>query len=179
MKSGVTKTVDNLEKVVKAIEFLTGRQVFIGVPADKASRPGEEINSATLAYIHETGAPEVGIPARPFLGPTLKARRKEIEAELKEAGKLAMDGKPEAVLRQFARIGQRTVSAVQSYIQAGIPPPLQAATVRARRRRSKGSRYRRKAERPEDVVPLIDTGAMLRSISFVIRVVTGKKLRRR
>jgi hypothetical protein len=68
-------------------------------------------------------------------------------------------------------LGNAGIVAVRSVtrrIQAGIPPPLKPETVARRRVRTPGSRYRRKATTAADVVPLIDTGEMLRSIAWVI-----------
>jgi hypothetical protein len=173
MKPGLHKVVDKTVRLHKAIDYLTSHHVLVGVPADEAPRDeGENINNAELAYIHEHGAPEVDIPARPFMAPTIKARCGEIKDELRVAGELALAGKPDAVERQLHRIGLRTSQAIQAYIRAGIPPPLEPATIAKRRIRSKGSKYRRKAVTASQVVPLIDTAQMLRSITYVVRKVS-------
>ena len=65
--------------------------------------------------------------------------------------------------------GQSAATAAQTRIREGIAPPLAQATVTARRRRSKGAKYRRKATSPSEVTPLIDTGQLLRSITYVFR----------
>ena len=67
--SGVFKVVDNLRKLTQGIEVLTTMQVMVGVPDDKSGRREGEINNAELAYIHDKGAPEANIPARPFMEP--------------------------------------------------------------------------------------------------------------
>jgi hypothetical protein len=168
LNNGVTVIVDQVNKVVEGLRLLAVTRVMVGIPAEKTTREGP-INNAALGYIHENGAPEVNIPARPFLIPGVKSVQTETVDGLRKATEFATDGRPDAVERQFHRVGLRAVSSVKSVIRSKIPPPLKPATVAARRRRSKGSKYRRKAVSPGDVTPLIDTGAMLNSITYVLR----------
>lgn len=179
--SGVKVVLDRTVEVAKAIELLATTRVMVGVPASEALRkPDDEerrspINNAALAYIHENGAPEVGIPPRPFLKPALREHKDEITRGLKIAGQLALDGKgAEKVLKQLKVVGIRAVSAVKMKIRTGPFVPLKPRTIAARRRRSKGSKYRRKATGASDVTPLIDTAQMLNAINFVIRKVARK-----
>lgn len=91
----------------------------------------------------------------------------EITKRMEAAAKAAIaGGDPDTYLGQA---GVVAVNSVTRRIQAGIPPPLAEATVRRRRQRTPGSSYRRQATTAADVVPLIDTGTLLRSITWVIR----------
>lgn len=165
--------VDNLAAVTAGMNALADHRVMVGVPEDRGQRrePGEPSN-AELAYIHDNGAPEAGIPARPFLGAGLREDAATTEAGLAHAGMLAASGAGVAkVLAQLRVVGLRAVNAVRRKISTGPFVPLAPATVAARRRRSKGSKYRRKATTAADVTPLIDTGQLRNAVTFVLRKV--------
>jgi hypothetical protein len=158
-----------MEQVQAAIRRLTSRQLLVGVPQERDPRPGEPIGNASLAYIHNYGSPAVGIPARPFMEPGIEQARPEINQYLREAAIAALDGDIAGIDRSLARAGMTAVDSIRGVIQAGIPPPLSPRTVARRRNRRSGSSYRRRAQTPADVVPLIDTGSMLAAITYVIR----------
>lgn len=158
---------NNLQAALKQIKALTQKRVLVGIPATNASRgAGSVITNVQLGFIHEFGSPAQNIPARPFLVPGVRESKDEWTKRMLAAGKAASVGKsPDAFLEQA---GQIAVNAVTRRIRAGIPPPLSPGTVRNRRRRSTGSSYRRKATRAADTTPLIDTGDMLRSITYAV-----------
>lgn len=162
MKSGLTIVRDNLRKVSKAIDALGRSRVMVGVPSDKASRSGDAINNAALAYIMENGAPEVNIPARPFLKPGIATVQPQIAAGLKKAGEFALQGRADAVNRELHRIGATGRDAVKRKLTDGPFEPLKPATIAARKNK-------RKNRNNTDIKPLIDTGALRASISYVIR----------
>jgi len=175
MKSGTVTVRNNLEAVVASMMQLTKIEVLVGIPAPKTDRKDEDgITNAELGYIHEHGAPEVNIPSRPFLRPGIVDARQKIEKYFRQAGDAAFASDHERMLRAFSAAGQSAASAAQARIRAGIPPPLKASTVAHRRKRSKGSKYRRVATRPSQVTPLIDTGQLLRSITYVLRKQTHR-----
>lgn len=168
MVTGVKITKDKLGELQKALDRLAQTRVMVGVPAEGTDR-GEAMTNAALAYIHDNGAPEVGIPARPFLRPGIKAAKGDIEKYMKLAGQMAMDGKPVQAEKALMAAGMRAASSIRNVIAAGIPPPLAPATIARRAKRSKGSKYRRKAGSAAQVTPLIDTGQLLKSITYVLR----------
>jgi hypothetical protein len=178
-KSGVYVTIDKVGDISKAILLLADKKVMVGVPASKDMRDNSTgINNAALAYIHEHGAPEANIPARPFLEPTVKAKQKSvIEPALYAAASAAFAGDPGKVERTLSKLGQEMADAVRETIRAGIPPPLKESTLIARARRRaayKNAKRERKAALREKAVaaggiPLIDTAQMLRAITWVLR----------
>ncbi|PWT77530.1 MAG: hypothetical protein C5B60_02535 [Chloroflexi bacterium] len=94
----------------------------------------------------------------------------EITAHLRYAAHAALTGASEtAIDGHLGEAGTLAVRSVTRRIQSGIPPPLAESTVRRRRQRSPGSRYRRQATQASDTTPLIDTAQMLRSVTWVIR----------
>jgi phage gpG-like protein len=161
MKPGLQTLVDNVARFTAGIEKLASTRVLVGVPAEKGSRKdGEPINNAALAYIMEQGAPEAGIPARPFLKPGIESKQDDIAAALVKTGRAALDGKPEAVDRGYNITGLIGQNAVRAKINEGAPPPLKPATLAARRARGRTGDK-----------PLIDTGQLRNSLTYVIRKV--------
>jgi hypothetical protein len=146
--------------------------LLIGIPVDTNAREGvviggRNIGNAQLAFWHEFGT--VTVPARPFLIPGVASVQEQMAVKFAEAARDALLGNTDSSDQKMSQAGIIAVRAVQRRIQAGIPPPLRPGTIAARRRRSPGSSYRRKATTAADTTPLIDTGSMLRSITWVIR----------
>jgi len=163
MTARLQSVVDNSEKFFKATRELEQNQVLVGIPAEKAARDSEEaggsaINNAALGYIHNYGMPTQNIPARPFLEPGIKDADKPITDHLGKAGEAALSGNPGGVLKNLTAAGIVAASSVKAKINTGPFVPLKPATLAARRRKG------RMGEKP-----LIDTGALRNSISFVVR----------
>lgn len=159
----------NVDRVRK---FATWQRLLIGIPAEKAARSDGDINNAELGYIHEYGAPEANIPARPFLMPGMEAAEAMIVDELAKAltkgiTLAAVQGDVSAgqaaLTDGLNRAGLKAVSIIQGRITAGLSPPLAERTVYARLHRKKNRRS------GPDMKPLIDTGKLLASITYVIR----------
>lgn len=158
-KTGLTVVADHVAQLAEGLALLARLRVSVGVPEDKGPRKeGADITNAALLYIHENGAPEVGIPARPTLKPGIKDARQEIERRLRLAGTAAMDGKPQSVRNQFAAAGQAGASAVKARINSNTPPPLAPATLAARKRRG-----------VKRTNTLVDTGQMRNAVTYVVR----------
>ena len=177
MKNGVSVIIDKVQATTKSIAGLAGSRVLVGYPEETSYRNGA-INNPTLGYIHEHGAPEINLPARPHLVPGIEGGKKTLVSWMEAAAKAALNGDEKKLLAALNAAGLAGQSLVRGKIQAGIPPPLKQATVTARRRRKlRGmsafdqakSEYRRKATKPAHVTPLIDTGALLQSINYVVQ----------
>lgn len=168
---GLKTIVDRTRAVSQALNTLASTRVMVGIPAEKAGRRNSPIDNAALGYIHELGAPEANIPARPFLVPGVASAQREVEGYLRQASDAAFDGNMGKMLRALNAAGLKAATAVKKKISEGIPPPLKPSTIRKRRIRSPGSSYRRKATGAGDVKPLIDTAQMLRAITYVLRKV--------
>jgi hypothetical protein len=154
--SATARVTVKKSKVIDAIrqmEEADRRELLVGFPAGGAARREGEINNATLAYIHEHGSPARNIPARPFLAPGLKRAQSAMVGVLKAAIAAAVRGDRGAVERGLNQAGVIGVDSVQHQIRTGPHAPLKAATIRR-----KGSSK-----------PLIDTGQMLQSVTYVIR----------
>lgn len=159
VKSGLTTLVDNSKKLLEGLELMSNLRVMVGVPGDETSRDNDAaITNASLLYIHENGAPEVGIPARPTLNPGIRDAKFEIERRLKMAGTAALEGRPSSVLNQFRAAGMAGASAVKARINSNTPPPLKPGTLAARRRRG-----------VQRTNTLVDTGQMRNAVTYVVR----------
>lgn len=76
-----TYTPGNLERSFDVLKFRRSRAVFVGPKIDKAGSKGLFSGSRTDGYYgqwQEFGAPNAGIPARPFVRPAVAAAQKEV-----------------------------------------------------------------------------------------------------
>lgn len=163
---GVDVVVDNTKKLDAAVAALTKNFVYVGIPASKNDEHPERdkegksipIGNAVIGYIMENGSPIKNIPARPHLAPGVKSKQNEIADIYKNAAKLALEGKTEAVMKSHTAVGLAGVSGVRTYIVKGIPPALAESTLAGRRARGRTGE-----------TPLIDTADYLHAQSFVVR----------
>lgn len=135
-----------LGKIVKNIDK---KIVKVGLP--DSNHDDTNLTLAQIGAIHEYGAPGAGIPERPFLAVSIKSnmgdlhRLNAVNVKLILHGKQSLDG-------ALGQMGEMAKGMVQKYISEDNFVPLQPATVAA-----KGSSR-----------PLVDTGQMRQSISYVV-----------
>ena len=159
----VTVTRDGMPGFQKALRELLRQEVLIGIPADAPARtpePGEPAppSNALIGYKMETGDPEMNLPARPFLVPGVEAIKDKAIARMKKAGEDALKGDLGKVDQALHAVGLMGQSSVQAKITDGPFAPLAPRTLAQRRARGRtGDR------------PLIDTGQLRRSVTYVIR----------
>lgn len=131
-----------------------------------AERDGGGITNPELLAVHEYGAPEVGIPARPSGTPSFDKNRDKYEGQLRRVCVALVDG-PVDVRKALGLIGSGMASDWRNYITQGppIPPPNAPATL---------ARKQAKTAKGEDGKPvgevrtLVDTGRMVDSISWAV-----------
>lgn len=161
MKDGISITADNLASVVKAIHQLTSEEILVGIPQANTERRNDDntsITNAEIGYLQETGSPAMNIPARPFLVPGIEEVQKPIVGQLEKAARAAIDGQSDAVDKAFHAAGMIGQNGVRKRINNGDFQPLAEATLAARRRRGRTG-----------TKPLIDTGQLRNSVTYVIR----------
>lgn len=204
--TGVRITRGNLEQVKEGVALLAALEVLVGFPEDTTARdedPNDDpdsrgITNAALGYIHDNGAPEVNIPARPFMTPGVEEVIEKVENQLRGAMKAAMRGDPVVMEQAMIAAGLTAKLGIQNKINEGIGPPLSDRTLQARARKGKGKSSIAKAAQLEldrrsamndlgedpffdldtaltTAKPLIETAQMRNAVNFVIR---AKKLRR-
>ena len=156
-------TKDQVPLLLQAIEGLTRQQVLVGIPGDTGARTGVPIGNVGIAYINEYGSPAANIPARPFLQPGINDAMPAIIARLRAGAVKALTFPPDPSVgtRTLMGVGLLAQNSVRAVITAVIPPPLAASTIRARRTRKVAPRT--------GTVPLLDSGALRRSVTFVLR----------
>ena len=181
---GVKVTRDQVADVLRSVRRLTSQEVLVGIPAENAERqdaPGAKpspIDNATLGWIMEAGSPIKNIPARPFLVPGVQGAMPALLPKLKKAGEGALDFKGIGdVVQQLTAVGLAAAAAVQMKITDGPFVPIADATKAARLRRKVGYRNASDARKSTmmakwmggDFSPLIDSGSLRNSITFVVR----------
>lgn len=181
--SGVRITSQSFDDIIASVRTILNVEILVGVPRETSERPpgldpvdAKGITNASLAYIHDQGAPEAHIPARPFMRPGITAALPQIQRRLASAMRAAMRGNALVAEQAMQQAGLVAQSSIRNHIDAGIPPPLAEYTLR--KRAEKGRRGamieldRRAAGLPAGLSfakPLVDTGEMRKSITYVIR----------
>ena len=184
----ITKSGRGFTSMIKKLEELTHKEVLVGIPQEKASRPnGDDVNNAELLYLHTHGvrapqmraemkenidkgmlysaahslyvqthgSPAYAIPPRPVLQPAIKDSREAIGKQIAVAYRAAMQGDMAGADRGLELAGMVAANAARGWFEnpKNKWPPNSARTIKA-----KGSN-----------MPLIDTGEMRKSITYVIR----------
>ena len=121
-------------------------EVRIGVQENQQYKDGPPV--AYVAAIHEYGAPEVGIPPRPFLRTTRDQKRKEWTDQMLDGVEAVMLGAV-SVDQALEMIGMGAAGDVKKTISEIDSPPLKQATI----------------DRKGHAKPLVETGLLLQSIT--------------
>lgn len=202
MKKPVGKVVikaggaGSLAGIVEALYTMADAEVLVGFPQETTERKmetgetdnygkpiisvekDEALTNAQLAYIHDNGAPEAHIPARPFMLPGIESAMPRIKSRMTQIPRAVLQRGGGALVVEQGLIGVGLIAklAIQNKINEGIPPPLSDRTLRARARKGrKGagiellSREHGYAPSMDFAKPLIDTAQMRNAVNFVIR----------
>ena len=182
----------DLKTVIDALLKLAEDELLVGVSADTAgSGRGEDINNAKLAYIHtngvraagmkaetdkaveegtpyplalqayikEHGSPAYRVPPRPFLEPGIEKHLDMVKGGMKAALLDVLNGGDGRVQRE--NLGGAIAGKVQEYFEEDNGwPPLSPKTIARRKKGPDGT---------ASDVPLVDSGALRQSITYVIR----------
>ena len=152
-------TVDKLAQVLASMSELVKKDVLVGIPDSAPEREDDTpLSNAQIGYIQEFGSPAANIPPRPFLIPGVENAQPEVLDEFRGGAKAARDGNTGQGERSMVRAGLKAQNAVRAKIQDGPFQPLAPRTLAERRKRG------RTGEKP-----LLDTGQLRNSVSFVIR----------
>ena len=142
-----------LEKIEKELDYLKKHTVWVGFVGSEADKKVDGVAIYMYANYNEYGSSSRGIPSRPFFRTALNNNRKYIKEQLKELlGKVAtgkMTGK-----MALKSIGLEVQGLIQDSIKNGNWESNAPSTVRAKNGTGQ---------------PLIETGSMLRAVSFEIR----------
>lgn len=141
--------------VLARLQTLKKVAVLVGIPSEKASRTAADINNAELLYIHTNGSPLRNIPARPVIEPALKANKEKIMAEYSKAVSAAAEGSDSKLVTALTRTGLAGENAARDWF---TDPRNEWAPNTPKTIARKGSSR-----------PLIDTSAMRKAITHVVR----------
>ena len=159
IKFGARVSADRLPQLIQSLHALAARRVLVGVPASRDAREdGSPISNAEIGYIQEFGAPEANIPPRPFLVPGVESAQDQIVNRLRRAGVAATHNDQSGVEDQLNAAGLTGQTAVRVQMTDGDFEPLKASTLAARRSHGRTGTH-----------PLIDTGQLRNSITYVLR----------
>ncbi|MDK1900971.1 hypothetical protein [Klebsiella sp. K4-170] len=165
MKSGLTVREDNYAGVLDALKQLSGTDVLVGIPADKAQRDdGGPLNNAEIGYLQSTGATveidgeTVTLPPRPFLDMGIEDSRDKTTERLKLAAQAALEGNAGVAEQHLEAAGQIASSASKAVIGAGDRLTPLSEKTKAKRRKN-----------GQDFKPLYDTHSLMDSITYVVR----------
>ena len=163
----------NLAKAVKT-------EVLVGIPRSTAARAGETITNADIAYIQEHGSPSHNIPPRPFMEPGIQRALDNVRLIMGDGAGAVAEG---VSLRPYAeKVGMICQSSIRAVFTDNDWKPLSPRTIMARARRTVKKRkgYEDKSERQQQTMlakelerragdrPLIDTGALRQSITYIV-----------
>lgn len=143
------------EGIAQAIKEISNSKVYVGIPEQETSRPGEGVTNAGLMYIHTHGSQLRHIPARPVIEPAIEVEdnKNKITNLLGSVANAAMDGDKAKAEIQLKKTGQFGSNAAKRWFRdpRNNWPPNAPSTIAA-----KGSDR-----------PLIDIGELRRSITYV------------
>jgi phage gpG-like protein len=145
------KHAGGVQGLLERIAELGEPKVYIGIPSSANPRQGAA-NNATIAAVHELGAPSRGIPARPFLIPTMQNNADKYTTLMAQGFRNALQDKEKAA-EVYEKIGLVASSDVKDYIVSGQFVPLKESTI----------------DRKGSSKPLIDSGELRNSISYEVR----------
>jgi hypothetical protein len=143
-----------LDKILDRVMSTPKYEVLAGYPAASDQHRGGSINNATLAAIHDLGAPGAGIPERRFLRQSVENRRRQYTTQLAADLKRAYAGEL-TVEQAYERLALAAEAGVKLEISHPSPSfvPLKAPTIKR-----KGSS-----------VPLIDEGQLRSAAMGIVR----------
>lgn len=159
--------------IARAIAAMSRDTVLVGIPADSPPRrnPADPPN-AVIGYVMENGAPDINVPARPFLGPgiqdaragAIKALQQGAAQALKDVAALKTTASNGGAVRQaLESVGQMAEDAVKARIDRGGFVPLAQSTIKARRARGNTS-----------TAPLLDTEQLYHAITHRVQPKAGR-----
>ncbi|MCX8566837.1 MAG: hypothetical protein ON057_001564 [Glomeribacter sp. 1016415] len=142
------------DKLIHQIKSLGQKEICVGVIAQTAPRKDQKarFSNAQIAAVHEFGAPNKGIPARPFLRSTLIRNKQAYTDALATQMRKAVRQK-QSPEQAYQVVGLKAASDVQHEIRHGTHTPLKATTI----------------QRKKSSQPLIDIGQLHQSITSIVK----------
>lgn len=143
--TGGNRIYNKLDQLRRRVSENSG--VFVGVPSGKSGEDGTPL--AVIAAANEFGTSR--IPERSFLRVPLRANQDDFAKVFRNQLPLVASGEL-TLFQLMSQLGARAVSVSQEAISSGIQPPNAQSTV----------------ERKGSSTPLVDTGRLRQSITYVV-----------
>lgn len=169
------------EQLARNLAKAPRTEILVGIPRSTAMREGDEnISNAEIAYIQEHGSPTRRIPPRPFMEPGIQRSLDTVRMIMADGAGALVEG---ASLRPYAeRVGLVCQASIRGVFTDNNWKPLSPRTILARAQRTVQNRkgYDSKSDRAKQTMlakelarrandrPLIDTGALRQSITYVV-----------
>jgi hypothetical protein len=153
--TGMQVTGAGMEKLMRDLERLARQDLLVGFPEGEARDDG--LSNAQLAYIHDNGAPEANIPARPFMAPAIEDVKQQLGDKAGQVARALTQGR-DVIDQGMHQMGLIASVAIKDKINSNIPPQLSEMTI--------ASRQARGVTRTNT---LVDTGQMRNAATYVIR----------
>ena len=145
------------EALRRAIAAMKSKKLRVGWFDTSQYQDGTPV--AYVAAIHEFGNPAGGVPARPFMRPTIEAKTPEWKSTLAGGAHQVLNGKLTAE-QMLGQVGQMAAGNIAETIASIDTPALKTGTIKAResRRNSPGVSTK----------PLVDTGLLIQSVNHKV-----------
>lgn len=167
----IKQVLANLKRFISAMDDVCENAVYIGVPQANTTREGDQPTNAELMYIHTNGSPLMHIPPRPVLQPAVEAYKPQINKKLIEAfeaykkDEVLGDQKLEEVGIFVSDRCRRWFVDPRNGWAPNAPITLEGGWMRNHKN---GKPFYIKGKGKKKNRPLIDTGALRRSITYVV-----------
>ena len=181
---------DKTAKLRDALRALQRDVVLVGIPEGKSSRKkdGAAIGNAAIGYIQENGSGANNIPPRPFLVPGVRAVADKCAELLAVGAGDMLDGGESAIRKAMNKAGLVAQASVKNTLVEGAGyEPLSPVTLQLRAWKKEGVHISGKtvgwaaflvskglaSYEGVSTKPLVVTGQLLNSITYVIRKRNG------
>lgn len=169
-KLTVKRNVMALANLQKGIEFIRDMDVLVGVPQETNAPNGDGgITNAELLYIHNNGAPGARIPKRPVLQLGVKEKEEEIRALLNEGITKALNGDISGATAAYEKAGIVGENGVKAVFGSDKLTPNADVTIHGGWLWNKAAKKGFYVKGKGSSAPLIDTGALRKSITHIVR----------
>lgn len=153
----IIKSTSASDKLRAAVKAIASKKLSVGWFDTSQYQDGTPV--AYVATIHEFGNPAGGVPARPFMRPTIEAKTPEWKSTLAGGAHQVLNGKLTAE-QMLGQVGQMAAGNIAETIASIDTPALKTSTIKARESRRKSPGVSTK--------PLVDTGLLIQSVNHKV-----------
>ncbi len=149
----VKKSGIGTAEFARRVRELKRQEVYVGIQAKDTARKKGKINNASLLFVHENSE-RPWLPQRKILVPGIEANKQIIAPMLMTAAKAVLANKPDEATRDLNLAGTAGANSVKRFVEDKVNlKPNAPSTIR-----------RKKSD-----TPLVDTGDLIRSVTYVVK----------